>query len=290
MFSKHQHLARSSAILSYSFCLLSVFMMSCINNSGLPDTDPNEPGRGGPQTTCSSDSCSDLIWVTIPAGQFEMGIEDGLPNTIPVRVVTLSSFQVTQTEVTVGQYRKCVDEGVCVAPVDCSTEGLTWHEDPRGEENLPISCLTWDDARTFAQWAGGDLLSEAEWEYTARGGAQGIFAGSDHLDEVSWTLDNTQTVQPVGLKQANPFGVYDMSGNLFEWVLDEYRLNYDNAPINGEPVCSLSNCDHSPERFPRVKRGGWWGGGEATNNVYHRGNVPEARGAAMGMRVRRPSP
>jgi formylglycine-generating enzyme len=177
--------------------------------------------------------------IKIPGGSFEMGSDDGSSDEKPVHRVRVKSFYMSKTEVTVGQYRACVQAG------GCSTDGLTkdrkcnWNKSNR--ENHPINCVDWNQARRFAKWAGGDLPSEAQWEYAARGG-QGNrykYAGSNDADKVGWFDKNTNDsgTHPVGQKK-NGYGLFDLSGNVWEWTLDKYYDNYDGAPTDGTACTS----------------------------------------------------
>ena len=106
----------------------------------------------------------------------------------------------------------------------------------------PVRGVSWDDTQAFLQKlnAGGGqyrLPSEAEWEYAARGGAQSQgyrYAGSNDPDAVAWHRGNSKgKLYAVGQKQANELGLYDMSGNVWEWVQDCYHENYAGAPTDG---------------------------------------------------------
>ena len=126
------------------------------------------------------------------------------------------------------------------------------------QEDHPVNEVDWNQARTFAQWVGGDLPSEAQWEYAARGGDgdQYTYAGSNTIDDVAWYSGNSSSsTQPVGQKDANGFGLYDLSGNVWEWTLDEYESSYNGAPTDGSPRCSNSDCTGSSDRI--VRGGGW---------------------------------
>jgi len=202
-------------------------------------------------------------WVKIPGGSFDMGSNDFFgheEDEEPVHRVQMGSFLMSKTEVTVGQYRKCVESGQCSEP---NTGGAcNWSKS--GRDDHPVNCIDWGQARTFAKWVGTDvdLPTEAEWEYAARGGQSFIGAGSNDPNEVAWyNLNSGHSTHRVGTKKANGYGLHDMSGNVSEWTLDEYKDSYVDAPSDGSqmrgtiPVCKVT-CDKGSAL--RVIRGGCW--------------------------------
>ena len=196
--------------------------------------------------------CVDFI--KIPGGSFMMGSNDGEKDEKPVHRVHVKSFYMSKTEVTVGQYRACFQAGAC------STAGLTKYEycnwNKPGRETHPINCVDWFQARAFAIWAGGDLPSEAQWEYAARGGEGNRYkyAGSNNLDEVAWyeVTTNDEGTRPVGQKKANGYGLFDLSGNVWEWTWDHLHNNYDGAPTIGRIWAGGGS------QYRRIFRGGGW--------------------------------
>jgi len=218
-----------------------------------------------------------------------MGSEDGYDDEQPIRTVTLSDFEMSKTEVTVGQYRECVKAGVCDEPDECN-----WSTSPFDREDHPINCVDWGQARTFAKWVGADLPTEAEWEYAARGGQPFEYAGSDNPDDVAWYDQNSgDGTQPVGTKRANGYGLHDMSGNVWEWVLDAYS-DYTSAPSDGHqaagsiPTCSIK-CDI--DAAGRVDRGGSWLSVASNLRVARRDSgSPDHRLDDLGLRLRRTLP
>ena len=136
-----------------------------------------------------------MDWVSIPGGDFEM----------------------IRSEVTVAQYRACVDEKVCTPPTECGYGEPNWGQSERDDH--PVNCVTWDMASTFAKWAGGRLPTESEWEHAAKGGESFEYAGSDNVDEVAWHGGNSNNrTHAVCEKKRNGYGLCDMSGNMFEWT------------------------------------------------------------------------
>jgi formylglycine-generating enzyme required for sulfatase activity len=237
--------------------------------------------------TAVENPITEITWITIPAGSFMMGSDEN-PNESPVHQVTVESFQMSETEVTVGQYRQCVEAGRCSEPD--TGDYCTWG----GSDDHPISCVDWGQARTFSVWMGGDLPTEAQWEYAARGGEDYEYAGSNVADEVAWFSENTSSTNVVKTKRANGYGLYDMSGNVWEWTLDEWHDDYREAPSRAEVPwgdvgeCSQM-CDSGSSR--RVNRGGSWNDVAGLLRVAFRDYYyPGDRDGFLGFRVRRTLP
>jgi len=230
-----------------------------------------------------------LEWVRIEGGSFMMGSIE-TERTTPVHSVTVTPFEITATEVTVAQYRACVDDGRCSEPD--TREGCNWNVE--GREDHPINCVDWGQARTFAKWIGADvdLPTEAEWEYAARGGQNFIYAGSNNPDEVAWYYQNSRdSTELVRSRQANGYGLYDMSGNVREWVLDEVHENYEGAPtVSDEAWGEVPECGQVCDigSVGRVNRGGSWRSYADLLRVADRGlSSPDLRDIILGFRLRR---
>ena len=225
-----------------------------------------------------------IRWIKIKSGRFKMGSNDGDSDEKPVHSVRVKAFLMSETEVTVGQYRKCVEAGRCEVPSSCTFGNPIWTSSPSGKEDHPINCVDWGQARTFAVWAGGDLPTEAQWEYAARGGERYKYAGSNDPDRVAWYTKNTNDsgTRSVKTKKPNAYGLYDMSGNVWEWTLDEYHSDYNGAPNKAEeswgltPTCKQM-CDKGSSR--RVDRGGSWYYNAGNLRVANRTQRPRHRTA-----------
>ena len=163
-----------------------------------------------------------------------------------------------------------------------------------GHENFPVTYVTWYGAKAYCQWKykNGSLPSEAQWEYAAKGGRFNRafnykYAGSNVLDSVGWFWDNAGfKPHEVGQKKPNQLGIYDMSGNLWEWIEDHWHGNYVHAPKDGRPwVDSVA-----PKDKNRVLRGGAWLYSQGNAKVTSRwSDVPDDRHHYKGFRCVCPS-
>jgi formylglycine-generating enzyme len=214
----------------------------------------------------------------IPAGSFTMGTNRGNPADGPAHTVSLGAFSIGITEVTVGQYRQfCKYEGRPMPP------GVSTDE---ASSNLPITNITWAEAMAYCQWVGGQLPTEAEWEYAAAAGSQNIYSGSSQIDQVAWHKGNSNG-QPskVGLKGSNGFGLQDMTGNVAEWCLDWYDKNQYAAGGGSNPQGPASGSDRSV-------RGGAYNSfvnsaqdGNQLRITYRNSENPTTRKPYIGFRV-----
>jgi formylglycine-generating enzyme required for sulfatase activity len=194
---------------------------------------------------------TDIEMVFVQGGTFTMGCtaeqgSDCYDWEKPAHKVTLSDFYIGKYEVTQAQWEAIMGSN--------PSEFI-------GCENCPVETVSWDDVQDFIQKLNAKtglnyrLPTEAEWEYAARGGAQSRgykYSGSNSVDEVAWFSDNSgDKTHPVGTKKANELGIYDMSGNVFEWCGDYIGAYSSEAQTNPKGPSSGSE---------RVLRGGCWGG------------------------------
>ena len=174
-----------------------------------------------------------LKYVWIPPGAFMMGCSPGdtecADDEKPSHRITISKgFWIGQTEVTVDAYRRFAAAMGRQMPNDPSFNS-GW-----ANESMPIVNVTWDDAHDYCTWAGGRLPTEAEWEYAARGGSTEALYGK--LDEIAWYDSNSgHQTHEVGQKRANGFGLFDVLGNVWEWVNDWYDENYYQSSPSRDP-------------------------------------------------------
>jgi len=203
-------------------------------------------------------ACPEMI--VVPAGTFLMGLPAGEPRRQAFerpqhRVTIIKPFAVAKFELTFRAWDECAAYGNCDAHVKDSGFG-------RGGQ--PVVNVTWDDARRYAAWLAKitgkpyRLLSEAEYEYAARAGTQTAYPWGDDIGKNNANCngcgsrwDNMQTA-PVGSFPPNRFGLYDMVGNVYEWVEDCLHANYRGAPSNGAAWVGGGSC------IGRMIRGGSW--------------------------------
>lgn len=205
--------------------------------------------------------------VFVKGGSFMMGSEEGDDREKPIHQVVLDDFEIGKYPVTFEEY-----DAFCEATDREKPEDRGW-----GRKARPVIRLTWNDAQAYAQWLSDQtdksfrLPTEAEWEYAARGGqnSQGfLYAGSDEVEKVAWYYKNSgDKTQPVGQKQANELGLYEMSGNVWEWCGDMYRSGYSQQPLKQNPKGPDSGAG-------RVVRGGGWAYVARTCRVSYRHYFP----------------
>lgn len=156
-----------------------------------------------------------MVFVWVPGGCFMMGNRSGDPCEMPVHQVCLDGFWIGKHEVTQAQWTKLMGDN----PSEFKKCG----------GNCPVESVSWYDCQAFIKKLGDtySLPTEAQWEYAARsGGKNEIYAGGKDIDRVAWYSENTKTkTQPVGTKAPNGLGIFDMSGNVWEWCQD-WRGNY----------------------------------------------------------------
>lgn len=220
-----------------------------------------------------------IDFILIQAGEFDMGSplneKYREPFEGPVHHVTLRKvFYMGKYEVTQKQWRDVMGNN------PSNFKG----------DDLPVEMVSWNDIQGFIQKLnekeGTDkyrLPSEAEWEYVARAGTTTIYSFGDNeseLGEYAWYVKNSNyTTHPVGQKKPNPWGLYDMHGNVWEWVQDKWHVTYDGAPIDGSAW-------ESGNGTLRTERGGnWKRPQDRSRSAVRVEDSPDGRFHALGFRL-----
>ncbi|MEJ2566189.1 MAG: SUMF1/EgtB/PvdO family nonheme iron enzyme [Gammaproteobacteria bacterium] len=190
--------------------------------------------------------------VLIPAGKFIMGYDDRMPDEGPAHQVYLKSFWIDRYEVTNAQYTKFIDATHRRSPSHFRNRTY-----PPGKSNHPVTEVTWYDAVAYCKWAGKRLPTDQEWEKAARGTDGRMFPWGNEFDinkantPQRWmALHQEGDTLPVGSfpSGASPYGVYDMSGNVWEWTSSWYKP----YPGNKHPS------ENYGEKYKTLKGGSWW--------------------------------
>ena len=240
--------------------------------------------------------------VLVPAGEFDMGSNEGPGEERPVHKVKISKpFYTGKYEVTVAQFRAFVDATKYQTEAEkAGNKGWGWDRGWKEltgvnwkmpnfppEGNYPVCLISWDDAQEFVKWASKQtgrkvsLPSEAQWEYACRAGTTAKFNLGDQdsdLEQAAWFRMNSGVqTNAVGQKKPNAWGLYDMHGNVWEWCADWYA-NY-SAETAADP--------QGPEQGQfRVQRGGSWISDPGfCRSAYRASNAPDARLDSIGFRV-----
>jgi formylglycine-generating enzyme required for sulfatase activity len=240
------------------------------------------------------ENCPEMV--VVPSGAFTMGSpasEEGrsTEESPPYRVTIAKPFAVGEFSVTFDEWDACVSAGGC--------NGYRPADDNRHRGRYPVTNVSWDDAQAYIAWLSKTtgktyrLLSEAEREYATRGGAQTPFWFGSSISTTQANYDGGSSygggakgeyrghTLPVEMFEANPFGLYQMHGNVNDWVADCWNASYQGAPADGSARTAQSCARH-------VLRGGSWYDPPAMLRAAHRaGFYPGYRSGSIGFRVAR---
>jgi formylglycine-generating enzyme required for sulfatase activity len=209
-----------------------------------------------PQTKTSTDGAPQVL---VPAGPFTMGSDNGEVDEAPAHTVTLDAFYIDQYEVTNARYKSCVNAGECQEP-GCSDR----YGNP-DKKNHPVVCVTWSQARTYCEWRGDRLPTEAEWEKAARGTDERTYPWGENIncELANYKSSCVGDTTPGGsyVNGVSPYGVYDLAGNVWEWVQSVYQA-YPYDPVDGRENLDSTNV--------RVLRGGGWRSSELLARASYR--------------------
>ena len=190
---------------------------------------------------CGSDGGEDGLtppegMVLVAAGDFTMGLDGGQPDQAPAQTVHLDDYFIDKYEVTAAQYKACVDAGHC-SPAFTGVGLFTYAVS--GKQNHPINGVDWTQATGYCQAQGKRLPTEAEWEKAARGTDKRLYPWGNTAPDCTYAnylgcVDSTSAVgsYPKGI---SPYGAYDMTGNVGEWVNDWYSETYYSVSPSSNP-------------------------------------------------------
>jgi len=275
-----------------------------------------------------------MVW--LPGGTFRMGSPEGVgeKNEHPVHDVTQSHFAVGKFPLTVGEFRRFAEATGYKTEAEQGGGAWVWNRSDFGEkkdaswrnpymvqaEDHPVVCISWNDAQAYCEWLSKvtgqtyGLLTEAQWEYACRAGSDTAYCFGDDeagLDAYSWFGDQSESASthPVGKKEPNAWALYDMHGNVWEWVSDWYAEDYyeqlarsaaetasaaasDAAQTASETTSSASIDPSGPEmRSYRVFRGGAFDRVAGYCRSAFRGSWhPGGRDNNLGFRLSRTGP
>jgi eukaryotic-like serine/threonine-protein kinase len=228
-----------------------------------------------------------MMMIYIPARKFTMGSDEGEADEGPIHDVYLDDYWMDQTEITNGMYALCVESGSCETPMKMGSYTRASYYDNKLFADYPVIYVDWDMAKAYCEWAGARLPTEAEWEKAARSEDARIYPWGNDWDvlklrrlnfadknnpEMTSDInvdDGYRDTAPVGSYPGgkSPYEIYDLAGNVWEWVADWYDpLYYRDSPLNNPP----GPTSPTQEMTMRVLRGG--ASVAANQNVFHTSN------------------
>lgn len=257
--------------------------------------------------------------VFVPAGSFMMGSEDGEENERPVHEVTLDAFWIDRMEVTNAQYAAFVTETGYITTAESVGDGWTMDESgewfpfeganwqhPRGPgsdldglSDHPVVLVSWEDAAAYAEWTGGRLPTEAEWEYVARGSENRVYPWGDTFDgrrlnfcDLNCPSDHADKNVDDGYAFTAPTGTYpdgaswvgtlDMAGNVWEWASDRYDDQYyQNSP-------AINPTGPASGEAKALRGGAWDRSGQDARASYRDSSYLRLSSSDIGFRVIEP--
>jgi formylglycine-generating enzyme required for sulfatase activity len=243
--------------------------------------------KAGQQFKECARSCPEMV--VMPSGEFTMGSPETEPDRFgsegPQHKVTIAkSFAVSKFDVTFFDWDACVSVGACPKASDSGF----------GREGRPVINVSWYDAQRYLAWLSRmtgktyRLLSEAEWEYAARAGTQTTYYWGDVVGENNANCDgcgsewDSKQTAPAGSFAPNRLGLYDMAGNVYQWVSDCLHDSYDGAPSDGSAWIENGNCNY------RQARGGSWADVPSVIRSAARNGVPsDTQSGVLGFRIAR---
>ena len=234
----------------------------------------------------------DVSMILVPEGEFTMGSENGNTDEKPAHNVYLESYYIDKYEVTNSLYSVCVNSGICLPPENFrSFGGLDYYYD-KSKVDYPVIYVDWNSAVTYCEWRGARLPTEAEWEKAARGSDSRIYPWGSSIPDSrngcnyanytyhSWggncSLDGSAVGQTALGK--SPYGVYDMAGNVAEWVADWYSPKYYSESSYKNPLGPTTGTQ-------KIVRGGSWYDNASSIRIFLRSQrLPDDVNPLVGFR------
>jgi sulfatase modifying factor 1 len=216
----------------------------------------------------------------VPAGTVILGGDNGIESVQPVNSVILNQFYLDKYEVTNALYQACVNAAMCQTPSDTSSSTRSNYYKNPAFENYPVIYVSWYKAKAFCEWRGARLPTEAEWMLAARGTDSRLYPWGDIVPDTSReNFFDRDTDQVGGFESGQSvYGLYDMSGNVWEWVSSLY-MQYPYQFNDGREDPNASG--------DRVLLGGGW---TAIHPIFYRGVLnPNEDGSVFGFRCARSS-
>ncbi len=190
----------------------------------------------------------------VPAGDFTMGSENKNDEK-PIRQIYLDAFYMDKYEVTNARYAACVDSGACTPPRSERSYIYASYYGDTEFDNYPVMFVDWHQAKVYCEWRGADLPTEAQWEKSARGTDARTYPWGEGIDcnRANYTSSCVGDTSEAGSYESgkSPYGIYDLAGNVWEWVDDWY---------DAYPGSTIGISDYGTTH--KVPRGGFWYGDE----------------------------
>jgi len=231
-----------------------------------------------------------LVMLLVPAGEYMMGSNNSASDAAPTHTVRLDAYYIDKYEITNESYAECVDAGACAPPKDVSSSTRADYYGNPEFDDFPVVNVDWYMAGNYCSWRGTSLPTEAQWEVAARGENGFIYPWGNSFECRNGNFDDEtrsddfvvpggpncdgyEDTSPVGnyLSGKSPFGLFDMAGNVWEWVNDSYLENYYTTLGDG-----ASNPMGPSGGQYQVVRGGSWGSNDQVTQSIYRGKYKPA--------------
>ncbi len=268
---------------------LAQAMVGQVSSMPTNNNSASHYGGGRAETYVEQTWGIDMKFVWVEGGSFLMGCTSEQGGACEsdeqnVRRVNVDGFYIGQFEVTQSQWEKVMGTSIYQQRNKANPQWDLYGTGP----DYPMYYVSWEEANEFcrilSQQTGKTFMlpTEAQWEYAARGGnkSEGTkYAGSNVIDVVAWYTDNSGgSTHAVGTRRANALGIYDMSGNVWEWCKDWYGANYANYDTNNPQGPSSGS-------FRVIRGGSWYGSASNCRVSYRSGDSPGDRNNGLGFRV-----